>query len=134
MIGWSISTAHRANNRAKVATFSRFFPLLTLIHIFGLVVQVEFAFFRINLSFCYSVLLCASWWEYSVSPRNIETGKVFSSILFSAPKNPLFYLSILLVQHPHGSIPIYFHIVSVNTSKLFNQVIDESLGWFLVRV
>ena len=44
------------------------------------------------------------------------------------------YLSILLVEYPDGGDSIDLDIVSADTSELFTEVVDESLGWFLVRV
>ena len=44
-------------NRAKVVTFSNFFPLQHLYIWFG--GKVEVAFVCLDLSFCYTVLLCA---------------------------------------------------------------------------
>ena len=43
-------------------------------------------------------------------------------------------LCISLVEHPHGGDTIYLDIVLVYTSELLNEIGNESLGWFLVRV
>ena len=43
-------------------------------------------------------------------------------------------LCISLVEHPHGGDTVDLDIVLVNTSELLNEIVNESLGWFLVRV
>ena len=39
-----------------------------------------------------------------------------------------------MVEHPHGGDTVDLNIVLVNTSELLNEIVNESLGWFLVRV
>ena len=43
-------------------------------------------------------------------------------------------LCILLIEHPHGSGIIDLDVILVDTSELLEKIVDESLGWFLVRV
>lgn len=39
-----------------------------------------------------------------------------------------------MIEHSHGGDAVDLDIVLVNTSELLNEIVDESLGWFLVRV
>ena len=39
-----------------------------------------------------------------------------------------------MIEHPHRCGIIDLDVILVDTSQLLEKIVDESLGWFLVRV